>query len=555
MSKYLSRQEWALLFGAALLPWLPMLFVSFLNDDFQVIGAFRAETLGEVFAQLTSQHVWGFYWRPVPAFLYALMHYIYGFYPAGYHLLNLTAYSGSVLALALLLLNVEFSKRVALLTAVLFALLPSHELAAGWLSGLPEPLSLFFLLLAAVLCADYLNNSHTAKAMLMPLLPFLLALGSKEVTYTGFLLPLLLLAALPYSREMLGKALRLTGLFVLTEAVFLLYRFTVIGSNPFNSGHIQGFNPVEWLQHLLLYVPVSFLPPSVLESLSASGTMLPQLLFLLLTAAVFLLILISRRELSAVPTRRLLFGAGWFLLFIIPVVPTFMRWYVFVASAGLTLFAALILDALIRRLGQRRQLYWIAGLIAAVMVFYSFRISLNWVEAGERTDRLVTNIILNREYVKSDTVYVWGAPDKMKGVPVMKLGLQQTFQFALERDDIKVESPLRFEAEEFNHKVMLEAANDSLFSLVAVGGRFVPLGSRTSAPAVMDSFTLEQKGYSIEVETGMSGNDVLVSRAVIRHTRAGEQPLQLYYDGEVFRNVFSEAGAEKAEELTAVSAD
>ncbi|MFA5187969.1 MAG: hypothetical protein WC460_01260 [Patescibacteria group bacterium] len=132
-------------------------------------------------------------YRPLVNLVFWLNYQIGGLNPLSYHLTNLIFQIG-VCFLVYLLVLVLFSefpekKRLAILSALFFSILPNHSEAVIWIAAVSDPMAAFFYLLAFYF---YILFRKKAKFyfLLISATGFILALLTKEIAMT---LPLLIL--------------------------------------------------------------------------------------------------------------------------------------------------------------------------------------------------------------------------------------------------------------------------------------------------------------------------------------------------------------------------
>ena len=140
----------ALIIIASVLPWLPAANIGFLNDDYQIIGWHQAETFMECFMPFTEPNVVESYWRPISSLSYSITLWLFGFEPAAFHVTNLVLYTVCCLLLGYFLLSLGFSRKSAILSMVLFSVLPSHEIVVAWIAGRYDLIACIFILLSAL---------------------------------------------------------------------------------------------------------------------------------------------------------------------------------------------------------------------------------------------------------------------------------------------------------------------------------------------------------------------------------------------------------------------
>lgn len=162
---------------------------SFILDDFVWLD--RARLAGQdpllVFETFVSN-----FFRPLLQLVFTGLLAAAGPEPLVFHLANIVVHALCAAALALLVLTLFHDALAAVLAALVFLLLPTHDEAVVWISALSEPLLTLMVLLCATFWARSLAHGTWAPgSYILALCFFVLALGSKEASVS--LLPLLAL--------------------------------------------------------------------------------------------------------------------------------------------------------------------------------------------------------------------------------------------------------------------------------------------------------------------------------------------------------------------------
>jgi hypothetical protein len=411
--------------------------------------------------------------------------------------------------------SVGIKKEYAVLTALLFALIPSHEYQVAWIADQGESLVTIFLLLAFI---SYAKNKVIA------LLIFLSALLVKESSFPGIFIPFLYLF-IDNNKEKKKIIFVRDSLIGLAVIILLqIYRYFVIGGSPLSSGNFQNTGPVKWLTNFFIYVPLSFISPDNLEKI----LFLRNPVFLIFsTAIVGVIIWYSIKSFRQVPEskRKIIYlGLAWFIIFILPALPKMMRWYVFTASIGFTFIFAPLLEQMMKKK------FFIGFLTLLIVLFLYSDITrmILWKESGEKMDRIVNSLKLYKG--KTDFV-LWCIPEKYKNVPLMKLGVSETVGFAVNFKNPNVQSPLRCELFSDKNNIEYEKLNDSVIVFTLPGGRFKSLDGLSSSYNKTEHFSFVDNGYKIEVNNGIFDR---VSKARIILPSQKKIVTNLYYNGADF---------------------
>jgi len=155
------------------------------NNQHSLIDYFSANYYGE-------KGVGGSY-RPMVNLVFWLNYQIGGLNPLPYHLTNLIFHIGVcfLVYLLVLILFEEFAekKRLAILSALFFSILPNHSEAVIWIAAVSDPIAALFYLLAFYFYILF-RKKEKFSFLLISVASFILALLTKEIAMT---LPLLIL--------------------------------------------------------------------------------------------------------------------------------------------------------------------------------------------------------------------------------------------------------------------------------------------------------------------------------------------------------------------------
>ena len=497
--------------GAGLAAWGPFLAAGFMNDDIQMIGAPPA-SVTELFSPFRSLNVWEIYWRPVTALWLKGQAYLFGLEPFIFRLTTLILFIAAALLFFRLAKKLGLNRNASLLASLIFILVPSHELNAGWISANGDLLAAIFLILSFGGWLDFFRReSPSFKGMISPTILLLSAMLSKELAYAGVALPLIAYLSASNERKRFSSASYGVIINALSVALILTYRTLFIGSDLFSAPHIQDVTAKSLVQNFLLYLPASFITPDIMEVWYFKFTRPEIMLSVLLIAAVssFTLIRVWQHR-KEVEKSIVVFGLLWFIIFIVPVTPVFMRWYPFTASVGLIIAAGYSLE-----MAAGKYKIVIALSLAGLAVYNSAN-TISWYHAGELYKEQIGII---RDEVDpaelSDTLYMAALPDKMERVAVMKIGINETLEYALGRKPVPNRAILRCEIAGHRERVRIVSQDSSGIELELKNGRFILEGMRSKAVINNEAAVQRTNDYDITVRTD-ARDDLITSRAVIK---------------------------------------
>jgi hypothetical protein len=530
---FLIRYRYQIIILLSIIVWSPVLFVSFLNDDYQILTFHRSEGVISAFKVFWQPDVVSPYWRPVTNFFRELIKTVAGLDPFAFKLSNLLTYVLCSVLVVFVLEKIGLKGKYSLLGGLLFAVMPSHELQVAWISDHSESLVTIFLLLSFV---NYLNIYQRQEKKLiyisLTIVLFTLAILTKESAFTGALIPMIALVFRNnFSKQKLYQSFRDASIGICVIVLVLLCRSLMVGGTPFSSRHFAGGGISNYFINFFIYIPLSFSPPETLEWLA--NNLFPAILIICLFCLAAYLAIKRLKRLKLGNYKIEIFGLSWFVLFIIPALPNLMRWYVFTASVGLIWFLAAVAKKIFQNL--KREKIFITSVIVVILTcsIFDFNRMLKWTESGEKVEYAVKSLQQLSDSLTSDTLYVWCNPDKAEMIPMMKLGIQQTIQWTLKKN-VQVFSYLRAELNSFkNSKIDLISKSDSSFIFKMYNGRFLLMRGRSRFVIKSEEIHEYAEGAVYDLKTYFDIEKVPHSIAEITLSRklVGDH---IYFDGEKF---------------------
>lgn len=511
-----------------------------MNDDYQMLGMELPSSPAEVISPFFESNVWEHYWRPLVEFFIKLLLFIDGYNPALFRSFTLLIFSVMVLMVVFASGNLGIRKSGAILAGVIFALLPSRELHANWIADWGDSFALIFILLMLMSYLKFRNEKESNnKYLIFSSIYFLLAILSKEIAFVAIFLPALCEFLFNEKKFLNPHPFKATAIYVSILILVLIYRITFITANPFDSPHLNNASAIAVIQNFFLYAVTIFFPPDYLEILYhfVQKNIAYLVLTIVFAAAVAVLFFFLLKNHLRRRKNLYIFLAIWFVLFLLPVLPVFMRWYSLSASFGLITALAILLNDEYTMTINKKYFQVAAVILFAILIYLNLTTSQRWNDAGIKMDRIMVNIFQNKERVDSDTLFVWGGPDKYLRVPLMKLGINESFAFALKRKNVVVHSPLRIETYHSKYEIDFIPKDSINFVLVLKGGRFLQQGGRSRAVPISEEFAFNDSNYNCKIKTTVDEQlKETFSFAEIQMITI-KQNFNLYFDGKDFRRV------------------
>ncbi len=450
---------------------VPFANIPLFNEDYLVLHWNNPQTFADCFRDFWERTTGGPYWRPVVWSSYFVTKYFFGMNGLPYHLTNIVVYSALITLAFVLFRQLGVNKNFAFFGLLFFALLPARELNFAWVPGRTDLFAAFFTILAIIV---FISSKKSILLKIITTVSFLMAILSKEIAYAGVAIPLLLYYFVLKDKFSKRYIYISTYIGILLVLISLIYRYFSIGGTPFETSNYSGFSFFHLPINFVIYIPLAFFNADIVENTYTSITKLNfrVLIPILIVLAYFgrnLFFLIKQKSL---PKKLFLFGISWFLLFILPALPTLMQWYGFLASFGLLLAIIQIMDD-----GKFERIKIALFLIITLfLVFYNFERSTLRKEVGDRTNTYLEG--LARKIPSSaDTIYVVAVPDKINRLNSMKIGFQEAVSYKFGRT-IEVISPIRTEIST-KSSIVYSKTNDTMSVSLNIG-HFVIQGKRSS---------------------------------------------------------------------------
>jgi tetratricopeptide (TPR) repeat protein len=341
------------------------------DDKDQLIG--NALVSSHRVAAAFGSGVWAFrgvqgnYYRPLQFVVYIVLHGLFGYEAAPFHLLMILLHVGNTLLVYLLSMRLTGRARIAVAAGALFAIHPIHTEAVDWIASLPD-----LMLTGIVTAAVWWFARHDAAPRGLRIAGhgalYLAALLTKE---TGvMLLPLYVAFELVFLRRPLRDLRRNAALYASMAAALAIYlamRWSALG----------GLAPAQQTFHHL--TPVEFASSAVVTAAQYVGTLVLPLglnyfhvfhatggitIALLLSAAVLAIVAVLAIRRTTPPA--ISYGILWIALALAPALNltgvgqnVFAERYLCLPSVGYAWVAAIAWDWWAAR---QASLAWAAGL-------------------------------------------------------------------------------------------------------------------------------------------------------------------------------------------------
>jgi hypothetical protein len=407
--------------------YITVLRIGFLADDLVLLDAARSDVIGLRSLLPTQGET---FYRPAGALLtWKLGWLLWGFNPLPLHLQGLLLHAGACLVLGLWLAEITSRRVLGWLAGAIFAVLPVHTEAVGWLAAQWDLWATLFALLSLWLFARWWKGMQWSWYLYAgSVLCFALGLFSKESLIT--FIPLVALsawvAAPPMGRQ--GRLRLLYALipFCLVLAANLAVRLATWGSIGGYKGVESSYLDFFWDGYIhQLHGLLSPLNPAVF------GDPLVQVVGALTSTLIVIGVLVYGRG------ERALLGlaAAWLILTLFPVLNLPIRLedlqqnrFLYLPAVGYSIGIAVLLYAAIKGVKwQRRWALSGVGCVLALSVFACWVQLRPWhtttVQAEEINKQLQALIPTIPGRPQGMTWYVENVPDNYEGAYLFRIGL------------------------------------------------------------------------------------------------------------------------------------
>lgn len=267
----------------------------------------------------------GRYFRPIPYLTICIDFWLWGKGPFGFHLTNFVFHLFNVILVFYLTENIMRSvdgcgmnesknvKQISFIAALLFAVHPVHTEAVSYIAGRSDPICSFFLLVSFPLYLSFVNITSRKRIVYfsLSLILFMLALLSKEI---AVMYPILIVFYdLCFVKSHYIKRIKRIMPFIGIVTCFMVFKyyFATWQTADFSFSGLYQMPKIFLYYFRLLVFPFNL---HMQHELGENSILLRFPVFLsiiVFLGIVFLFVKIRRRKV-------ILFGAGWFFIWILP---------------------------------------------------------------------------------------------------------------------------------------------------------------------------------------------------------------------------------------------
>ena len=385
-----------LLIFTQLIIFAPHVGTGFVTDDFIWLG--NVVTNGEVDCLKPFSITTGFY-RPMVSLTFGLQYRLHGMNAGPYGWFNLFLHLLNVILVFLLFSTIEVSRPYSLAAAALFAFnVKGNIMAVGWISGRTTLLFTFFMLISLLSYVKLRRQppKHGQKPNLKRILLhisaalfYLAALLSKETALAAPVFVFLFSFFIQNtgdktSLQKARTAFLSTLVFLLPLLLYCVLRIKSNAIDPFNAPDIYRYTlaPGVILKNLWEYITRA----AVLD-----------ILIIVWLAAVVLVSHGKLKSAEKIDGKTLIPGLGWFLCFLLTVLPLPVRSdiYVYFPQVGLHLMSLVLIFYLWKKIKKTK-----AVLLPLILIIFAW-IGYFYVRAGISAEKGKSSVVFTRQVVQA----------------------------------------------------------------------------------------------------------------------------------------------------------
>ena len=308
--------------------------------------------------------------------VFLINHELWGSNPAGYHVFLLLLHLANVALVYLLIRKLATaSPMAAMFGAATFALHPTRVESIAWLSGITDPLTIFFLLGALLAHRAFIENAGRWRYFTLSLLCLQMALWSKEV---AIIFPLIVVVHDYIYRKKINWTTILAYTFMVVA--YLVIRSKILGT----IGNVDALNMPSFsmiLNFVLGYSELLVFPVEIPFYMQLPEHPISSTLRWISAIAIIALAGFCWKVFNQSRKNGLAFSAIWFILFFWPAIlillymEGFAARLLYVPAVGVAIFTAILYDHISEEYQSMK--HYVMSSFALLVCLYG---TLTWYE-------------------------------------------------------------------------------------------------------------------------------------------------------------------------------
>jgi hypothetical protein len=379
-----------------------------------------------------------FFYRPLDKIVTFFLYTVFSFQPGGYHLFMLVLHFLGVIAVFSISKKILNDRFMAVLVALIFALVPTHNENILWFSGLSGLMSSVFILYALINYFKF-REKRSRIAYVLAFVLSILAFMSYEI---AVVIPFLFIVTdIFLLQPKRNKKLYLSYIpFIALVPLYYLMRYI---SNAFSGGGDYSYSIANFVPNVIGnffgYIGLFFLSEGFLPLYNTLRTDLREsrIAFILILIALLIFISFMIYTLRKIIVngfrsdimRFIIFGLVFAFVSLSPFLPlgNIAPRYLYLASFGLCISFILILKQIL----SNRVLFLVSVLIfSGWFIFENAKLQKDWKRAGDITKNTLALFRIDYEELKTtDNIYFINTPIKHRNVWVFPVGLEDGLWF------------------------------------------------------------------------------------------------------------------------------
>ena len=412
----------------------------FVSDDFDWVHITHTseKPLYLYFASNYSGLHEGGSYRPFINTLFKIDHSIWGLNPVGYHITNLLFHALTAFVIYLLVLKLFAKNKLAVLSGILFSIMPNHAEVAIWISGRCDVSSVLFYLLSFYLYIIF-REKKRYRYFGLSILCFVISLLSKEMAIT---LPAIILAyelyliwqKQNYKLIYYIKSIGWSFIYVALVVLFFVVRYRAIGL-------LFGYYGKSQIELNLHKVYIMFLN-LISDSIFFLHTRLrfvhffqdkPLLFFTLLLLTILIIIKLIKKY-----RPKIILWLAFYFITMLPVLNLSFHAlndegerYHYLPSVAVAIILSIILVSIRERFGK--YIFYVTSMILIIYLgYFTIQKSLIWNQASKLSNNVVNGVAQSMNKEAKEGVVIFLMPDNYQGAQVMRNGLSQAIEMFYE---------------------------------------------------------------------------------------------------------------------------
>jgi len=403
-----------------------------------------------------------FFYRPGTKTYFFLMYPLFELLPMPYHIVSILLHLSASSLIYFIVRKLLKSSIWAFVAALFFAVLSTHAEAIYWISVTGHLVTANLLLLSLLSYLFFLDKRNYFFLVFSWIAIFVATFFHEYAGVGPFILIATDLLFSGKKEPLKSKVIRYT---VLLVPIVLYYFMRQSAQSVWFQGDYS-YNlmklPFNIVGNLIGYASLVVFGPTVLgyygyvRTLSADNMVVVTIILVVVAFMSFVILKKSRKNISQEMITHLLFGAGFFILALLPFLGlgNIAPRYNYISSFGLIFISVVLLRATFVRFSKRSKDTAMATIVLVVVLFSFYhvqeliRVQSDWKKAGEMSNSMLVGLNYAYRGNEDDTskvvkyFYFVNMPIRYNDAWVFPVGLEDALWFNFRNQDIRIEKSL-----------------------------------------------------------------------------------------------------------------